>query len=79
MTSKQQTRRKSGSVEHYDVVIIGAGVSGMYELHHCIYYANKMAEADDEAKQVEGKALLRRVFDELERRGMKGSRPASIR
>jgi cation diffusion facilitator CzcD-associated flavoprotein CzcO len=24
----------SGSIEHYDVVIIGAGVSGMYALHH---------------------------------------------
>ena len=49
-----------------------------YELHHCIYYANKMAEGKDPNKQVEGKALLRRVFDELDRRGMKGSRPASI-
>lgn len=50
----------------------------MYELHHCIYYANKMAEGNDPDKQVEGKALLRRVFEELDRRGMKGSRPASI-
>ncbi len=24
----------SGSIEHYDVVVIGAGVSGMYALHH---------------------------------------------
>jgi cation diffusion facilitator CzcD-associated flavoprotein CzcO len=34
MTSEHQTPRKSGSIEHYDVVIIGAGVSGMYALHH---------------------------------------------
>ncbi len=34
MTSKNQPPRKSGSIEHYDVVIIGAGVSGMYALHH---------------------------------------------
>ena len=34
MTSTNQLPRKSGSIEHYDVVIIGAGVSGMYALHH---------------------------------------------
>ncbi len=34
MTSTNQQPRKSGSIEHYDVVIIGAGVSGMYALHH---------------------------------------------
>jgi len=34
MASKNQPPRKSGSIEHYDAVIIGAGVSGMYALHH---------------------------------------------
>ena len=34
MTNKVQSPRKSGSIEHYDVVVIGAGVSGMYALHH---------------------------------------------
>ncbi len=34
MTSKNQPQRLSGSIEHYDVVVIGAGVSGMYALHH---------------------------------------------
>ncbi len=34
MTSKEASPRESGSVEHYDVVIIGAGVSGMYAVHH---------------------------------------------
>ena len=29
-----QQPRKSGSIEQYDVVVIGAGVSGMYALHH---------------------------------------------
>jgi len=29
-----QQPRESGSTEHYDVVVIGAGVSGMYALHH---------------------------------------------
>jgi cation diffusion facilitator CzcD-associated flavoprotein CzcO len=33
MTSSE-SRRHGGSVEHYDVVIIGAGVSGMYAVHH---------------------------------------------
>jgi len=34
MTSTNQLPHESGAVEHYDVVIIGAGVSGMYALHH---------------------------------------------
>ena len=34
MTSKQQPLRADGPVERYDAVIIGAGVSGMYALHH---------------------------------------------
>ncbi len=38
MTTKNQPSQTSGSiehsVEHYDAVIIGAGVSGMYALHH---------------------------------------------
>jgi len=34
LTSKHQPPRKNGSVEHYDAVVIGAGVSGMYALHH---------------------------------------------
>jgi cyclohexanone monooxygenase len=34
MSSKKQSTRESGSIEHYDVVIIGAGVSGMYAVHH---------------------------------------------
>jgi cation diffusion facilitator CzcD-associated flavoprotein CzcO len=34
MPTKDQPPRKGGSIEHYDVVVIGAGVSGMYALHH---------------------------------------------
>jgi len=34
MTSENQPPRSGGSIEHYDAVIIGAGVSGMYALHH---------------------------------------------
>jgi len=34
MSSRKQPPRRSGSTEHYDVVVIGAGVSGMYALHH---------------------------------------------
>jgi cyclohexanone monooxygenase len=34
MSSNNEAPQKSGSVEHYDAVIIGAGVSGMYALHH---------------------------------------------
>jgi len=34
MTRNHQSPRTTGSIEHYDAVIIGAGVSGMYALHH---------------------------------------------
>jgi cation diffusion facilitator CzcD-associated flavoprotein CzcO len=34
MTSRPQPSRGTGSTEHYDVVIIGAGVSGLYAVHH---------------------------------------------
>ena len=34
MTNRNQPARNSGPIEHYDVVVIGAGVSGMYALHH---------------------------------------------
>ncbi len=34
MTSTQQKQQESGPAEEYDVVVIGAGVSGMYALHH---------------------------------------------
>jgi hypothetical protein len=50
----------------------------LYELHHAIYYANKMAECGLPDKTEEGKKLLIAVFDELDRRGRKGSRPAAI-
>lgn len=34
MSSKDRLPRQSGEIEHHDVVVIGAGVSGMYALHH---------------------------------------------
>ncbi|MDG2306077.1 MAG: NAD(P)/FAD-dependent oxidoreductase [Candidatus Binatia bacterium] len=34
MTNENQSSRTSRPAEHYDAVIIGAGVSGMYALHH---------------------------------------------
>ena len=34
MTSQNQSSRASKTDEHYDVIVIGAGVSGMYALHH---------------------------------------------
>ena len=50
-----------------------------YELQHAIYHFNKMMESKEPAKQVDGRAMLVKVFDELDRRGMKGIRPPSIR
>ena len=54
------------------------GKLGNYELQHCIYYAHKMVDSSEESKREEGKVLLKRVFDELDKRGMKGIRPDSI-
>lgn len=34
MSKAQQSAGTSEEIEHYDVVVIGAGVSGMYALHH---------------------------------------------
>jgi len=34
MSSTNQPSQENGTVEEYDVVVIGAGVSGMYALHH---------------------------------------------
>ena len=34
MSTGKQAPRTSGEIEHFDVVVIGAGVSGMYALHH---------------------------------------------
>jgi hypothetical protein len=49
-----------------------------YELQHAIYHYHKMVDSDDPAKQAEGKTMLGKVFDELDRRGMKGLRPSCI-
>jgi len=50
-----------------------------YELQHAIYYAHKMVDCPKEPWHSRGTALLTAVFDELDRRGMEGVRPASIR
>jgi len=34
MTSQPQPSKPDGSIEHFDVLIIGAGVSGLYAIHH---------------------------------------------
>lgn len=34
MTSEGLPQQTGGSIENYDVIVIGAGVSGMYALHH---------------------------------------------
>jgi hypothetical protein len=50
-----------------------------YELQHAIYLFHKMVDSKDPARKQEGTKHLIRVFDELDRRGMKGLRPPSIR
>ena len=34
MTNQNEPSPGNETIEHYDAVIIGAGVSGMYALHH---------------------------------------------
>jgi len=51
----------------------------LYELQHAIYYAHKMVDSADAAKKKEGKDLIVRIFDEFDRRGMKGVRPDAAR
>jgi len=34
MAQHPQKPKGNGAIEHYDVVIIGAGVGGLYALHH---------------------------------------------
>jgi len=51
---------------------------GIYELQHAIYLYHKMVDAKNPDVVARGKTMLRKVFDELDRRGMKGIRPGSI-
>ncbi len=50
-----------------------------YELQHAIYYAHKMVDCPEKEWHEKGIVLLNQVFNELDRRGMKGVRPPSIR
>lgn len=50
-----------------------------YELQHAIYHFHKMVDSGDAAKVKDGMAMLHKVFDELDRRGMKGKRPPSMK
>lgn len=49
-----------------------------YELQHAVYYYHKMIDSDDAEKVSYGKKMLKKVFDEFDKRGMKGLRPAAI-
>ncbi len=49
-----------------------------YEIQHAIYHYHKMIDGSDPEKAEYGKKMLVKVFDELDRRRMKGLRPPSI-
>lgn len=49
-----------------------------YELQHAVYYFHKMIDSSIPKRQEQGRKKLREVFEELDRRGMKGIRPKSI-
>ena len=49
-----------------------------YELQHAIYYFHRMVDSKNTEKKAYGTKMLRAVFDELDRRDMKGIRPSSI-
>lgn len=48
-----------------------------YELSHAIYYFHSMVDSKVDWKVKKGKKMLRAIFAELDRRGMKGLRPAA--
>jgi hypothetical protein len=50
-----------------------------YELQHAIYFFHKMVDSKDPERKAHGTEWLHKVFDELDRRGMKGLRPPAIR
>jgi hypothetical protein len=50
-----------------------------YEIQHAIYYYNDMIDSGDEAKKAVGIEKMIEIFDELDRRGMKGIRHNAIR
>jgi len=50
-----------------------------YELSHAIYYYHSMVDSKVPAKIAKGKRMLKAVFNELDRRDMKGIRPAAAR
>ncbi|MBI5723009.1 MAG: hypothetical protein HZA50_03545 [Planctomycetes bacterium] len=50
-----------------------------YELQHDIYEAHKMVDSKRPQVQKDGIRFLKKVFDELDRRDMKGIRPPKIR
>jgi hypothetical protein len=50
-----------------------------YELGHAVFYANTMVDCGDLKWQEKGKALLRKIFDEFDRRGAEGIRHPAIR
>ena len=45
-----------------------------YEIQHAIYYYNSFVDSKEPEKIASGKIMLRAIFDELDRRGMKGIR-----
>jgi hypothetical protein len=49
-----------------------------YELQHAIYYEHKKVDSKRPAISKDGIKHLKKVFDELDRRGMKGIRPPRI-
>lgn len=51
----------------------------IYELQHAIYYAHKRVDSQNKEISEAGKELLIKIFDEFDRRGMKGIRPLAIK
>ncbi len=50
----------------------------IYELQHAVYHYHKMIDSDNTEKVAYGRKMLAKVFDEFDRRKMKGVRPGSI-
>lgn len=50
-----------------------------YELQHAIYYAYAQFDKGNEQEKTEAKEHLKKIFDELDKRGHKGIRPPAIK
>ena len=65
MTSTTQQPQHDRATEHHDAVIIGAGVSGMYALHHLREMGLSVRAYDGPPRAISGESETRSSFTPL--------------